>query len=68
MNKPTTDRVKRHRGRMLATGLRPVQIWVPETGAPSIAAERRRQCELIVAADATDAGRIEPELWQGATA
>jgi len=32
-------------------GLRPVQIWVPDTRQPSFAAEARRQCERVNEAD-----------------
>jgi len=38
---------------MRAAGLRPVQIWVPDTRAPDFAAERDRQAERINAAART---------------
>lgn len=40
-------RVNRYRERMRASGLRPVQIWLPDTKAPGFAAECRRQCLLL---------------------
>ena len=41
------DKVRSHRARLRAQGLRPVQIWVPDTRSPKFAAEARRQCRLI---------------------
>ena len=41
------DRVRAHRERMRAAGLRPVQIWVPDTRSPEFAKEARRQSLLI---------------------
>lgn len=41
------DRVKRHRNALRAAGLRPVQIWVPDTRQPSFATECRRQSALL---------------------
>ncbi|WP_338042735.1 antitoxin MazE family protein, partial [Ectothiorhodospira haloalkaliphila] len=37
-------RVKRHRDALRKAGLRPVQIWVPDTRRPDFAEECRRQC------------------------
>jgi hypothetical protein len=69
MDKLTSaDRVKRRRDKLRASGLRPVQIWVPDTRAAGFAAECRRQCELIAAAEGTDAGRIETEFWERVSA
>jgi len=39
---------------MRAAGLRPVQIWVPDTRRPDFAAECRRQAALVAAADGID--------------
>jgi len=36
-------------------GLRPVQIWVPDTRRPGFEAECRRQCRLAAQADQADA-------------
>ena len=35
-------------------GLRPVQIWVPDTRRPDFEAECRRQCQLVTQADGAD--------------
>ena len=41
------DRVKRHRVALRAAGLRPVQIWVPDTRRPGFALECRRQSRKL---------------------
>lgn len=38
-----SERVQKHRVALRAAGLRPVQIWVPDTRRPGFAAECRRQ-------------------------
>ncbi|MPZ53106.1 MAG: DUF3018 family protein [Acidimicrobiia bacterium] len=45
------DRVKAHRDRMRAQGLRSVQIWVPDVRAPGFADEAHRQSVMVGAAD-----------------
>jgi hypothetical protein len=40
-------RVRKHRDKMKAAGLKPVTIWVPDINAPGYREEIRRQCELI---------------------
>ena len=47
MPKSNTERVREARTKLRAAGLRPVQIWIPDTRAPGFAAEARRQSELI---------------------
>ena len=42
----TRAKVKLHREKLRAQGLRPIQIWVPDTRAPGFAEEVRRQCLL----------------------
>ena len=42
----TRAKVKTHREKLRAQGLRPIQIWVPDTRAPGFAEEVRRQCLL----------------------
>ncbi|MXZ45985.1 MAG: DUF3018 family protein [Chloroflexi bacterium] len=37
------DRVRAHRARLREQGLRPIQIWVPDTRSPEFAAEAHRQ-------------------------
>ena len=41
------ERVRAHRARLRALGLRPVQIWVPDTRSPEFAAEAHRQSRLV---------------------
>jgi hypothetical protein len=43
---PVKERVGAHRDRLRAQGLRPIQIWVPDTRAPGFEKEVRRQCLL----------------------
>jgi hypothetical protein len=38
-----------YRARLRAAGLRPIQIWVPDTRAKNFAAEARRQSQLVSA-------------------
>ena len=42
-----SERVGRYRDRLRAQGLRPVQIWVPDTRRPHFVEECRRQSLLI---------------------
>jgi hypothetical protein len=68
MPKPmsTRERVANRRAKLRALGLRPVQLWVPDTGAPGFAEECRRQSELVRAHE-TQASRIEDEAWEQAS-
>lgn len=43
MRTSTSERVQRHRAALRASGLRPVQIWVPDTRQAGFAEECRRQ-------------------------
>lgn len=47
MKAGVAQRVQKHRSRLRAAGLRPVQIWVPDTRRAGFAAECRRQCLLL---------------------
>ena len=47
-------RVKKHRDALRMAGLRPVQIWVPDTRRPDFADECRRQCLVVAQADSAD--------------
>jgi hypothetical protein len=49
-----SKRVQKHRDALRASGLRPVQIWVPDTRRPGFDAECRRQAQVAAAADAVD--------------
>ena len=48
------SRVQKHRDALRRAGLRPVQIWVPDTRRPDFAEQCRRQCRLATRADAAD--------------
>lgn len=48
------QRVQKHRDALRLAGLRPVQIWVPDTRRPDFAQECRRQCLLVARADSAD--------------
>jgi hypothetical protein len=47
-------RVKKHRDALRKAGLRPVQLWVPDTRRPDFVEECRRQCLLTAEADSAD--------------
>ncbi|WP_029030184.1 antitoxin MazE family protein [Salinarimonas rosea] len=49
-----SERVRKRRDALRASGLRPVQIWVPDTRRPGFAEECRRQSRIVAAADARD--------------
>lgn len=56
MPTPVNQRVQKRRDQLRAAGLRPVQIWVPDTRRPGFAEECRRQSLVVAAADAGDNG------------
>jgi hypothetical protein len=41
--KTATERTQTHRQKMKALGMRPIQIWVPDTRSKKFLAEARRQ-------------------------
>ena len=43
----SSERVQKHRTALRESGLRPVQIWVPDTRRASFAKECRRQSMLL---------------------
>jgi len=47
-------RVQKHRDALRRAGLRPVQLWVPDTRQADFAEQCRRQCELVAQADRVD--------------
>jgi len=53
---PVSERVRKRREALRAAGMRPVQIWVPDTRRPGFAEECRRQAALVAAADHADSG------------
>lgn len=48
------ERVQKHRMNLRASGLRPVQIWVPDTRRPGFAEECHRQSLLAAQSDNED--------------
>lgn len=42
-SKSSRDKVRAHRQRLRAQGLRPLQIWVPDMSSPTLIREARRQ-------------------------
>ena len=57
------ERVRKHRDALRAQGLRPVQIWVPDSRAEGFAEECARQVAQAAIAD-----RADPELMSFADA
>ena len=55
----SAQRVAKRRAALRAQGLRPIQIWVPDTRAPGFAEECARQAAIADAAN-----RADPELRQ----
>jgi hypothetical protein len=55
--KPATsrDKVQAHRRRLRSQGLRPIQIWVPDTRSPEFAREASLQSRLVAASPCADA-------------
>lgn len=51
---PSTQRVKRHREGLRAAGMRPVQIWVPDTRSANFQRECERQAARVAQSDAAD--------------
>jgi Protein of unknown function (DUF3018) len=55
----TSERVQKHRTALRESGLRPVQIWVPDTRRAGFAQECRRQSMLLK----NDAQEEETTEW-----
>ncbi|CAH1652993.1 Antitoxin MazE [Hyphomicrobiales bacterium] len=54
MASSTARRVQKRRDALRAAGLRPVQIWIPDTRRPGFDEECRRQARLVATSDSTD--------------
>ncbi|MFM2042661.1 MAG: hypothetical protein RLY86_1237 [Pseudomonadota bacterium] len=59
MSTPVTERVHKRRLTLRAAGLRPIQIWVPDTRRPGFAEECRRQAGAVARADLADPGLMD---------
>ena len=53
------QRVWKHRLALRKAGLRPVQIWVPDTRKPGFSEECRRQGQVAAKADLADPDLLE---------
>jgi hypothetical protein len=51
---PLSERVRKHRRELRAAGLRPLQIWVPDTRRPGFEAACREQAARAAASEHTD--------------
>jgi len=49
VSRSSKDKVRSHRERLRAQGLRPVQIWVPDVRARSFVRAARQQSKLVAA-------------------
>ena len=54
MTSSSAARVRKRRAALRESGLRPVQLWVPDTRRPGFAEECRRQARVAAAADLGD--------------
>ncbi len=57
MRAAVTERVRKHRDSLRLAGLKPVQIWIPDTRSESF----RQKCEresLLLARDPQEAGTL----------
>ncbi|KPP81160.1 MAG: hypothetical protein HLUCCA04_09220 [Oceanicaulis sp. HLUCCA04] len=52
------ERVSKHRNALRAEGLRPLQIWVPDTRQPGFQKACREQAERAAQADQADTSLI----------
>ena len=52
--KPSRQKVRDHRARLRAQGLRPIQIWVPDVRGSAFRGEARRQSLAVAASGHAD--------------
>ena len=50
----SNQRVQKHRDALRAAGLRPVQLWVPDTRRPDFVQECHRQSRRVAETDRAD--------------
>ena len=48
---PSASRMRDYRARLRAAGLKPVQLWLPDTASPAFIAKARKQAKAIAAGD-----------------
>ena len=58
MSTNTSERVQKHRQALRDAGMRPIQIWVPDTRRAGFAEECRRQ-SLLLQGDALEIETLE---------
>lgn len=49
--RPVAEKVRAHRERLRAQGLRPIQIWVPDVRSPTFRAEAHQQSLAVASSD-----------------
>lgn len=54
MSSPPSERTRKHRAALRAAGMRPLQIWVPDTRRKSFATACRKQAAIVTQADRRD--------------
>lgn len=59
MASSVNERVRKRRDEMRAAGLRPVQIWVPDSRRPGSAEECRRQARMVAQSDLVDGDMLD---------
>ena len=59
MSSAVTERVRKHREQLRAEGLKPVQLWVPDTRSENF----RRKCERESLSLATDLLEADTLAW-----
>lgn len=60
------ERVARRRAKLRAAGLRPVQLWLPDTRGAEFGEECRRQSRLIRESE-NGLSRAEDDAWEAAS-
>jgi hypothetical protein len=61
----SAQRVQAHRRRLRAQGLRPVQIWVPDTRTPEFLRQAHEQSHAVAVSDhaAEDQAFVDAAAW-----
>ena len=59
MPRSVNERVQKRRAALREAGLRPVQIWMPDTRKPGFAEECRHQGQVVANADLEDPDLLE---------
>jgi len=54
MTSPVAERARKHGAALRAAGMRPLQVWVPDTRRKSFVAACRKQAAIVAQADRRD--------------